>query len=355
MKYLGIDVSRKTSVFFLSDSDGRCLERGVIENSPAAMAAIVSKHRNDDGLRVALETGNGVFRYARAMRDAGADVWVVDTYQNALIRESRKKTDRIDAKQLCDQLRREMLPPKPVYIPKEEEEALRSMVHLRADIVKRRVATGNQAIRVADRNGYYSQKSGLTYKVHWERLVDKAESWPLADRLEVKALYGRFLLLEEQRREVETEIENLRTTERFIQKAELLKTIPGLGPVNIACILARYGEIGRFSNSRQAVSYGGLSPTMRQSGKSSGLGGPITKSGNALLRAYLTQAALAVIKRGNEHDPLYLWYLQVRRRRGWKKARVALARKLLAVAFGVLKHERAFDPSLLRAELQMTV
>lgn len=351
MKYIGIDVSRKTSVFFATDDAGKCIDKGSLENSPVNMAAVVKKHAAGDQVRVAIETGNGVFRYARAMREAGADVWVVDTYQNALIRESRKKTDRLDAKQLCEQLRLGILPPKPVYVPTVEEEALRSLVHARADIVKHRVSISNQAIRIADRHSYYIKKSGLTYQTHWIALLKAAESWSAAEKLEIDFLYARFCLLDDELKKIDKELAGARKTERFEAHAKLLETIPGLGPVNIACVLARYGNFGRFDNSRQVVSYGGLSPTVRQSGKINGLGGRITKSGNALLRGYLTQAALAIIKQADENNPLYVWYLHVRTRRGWKKARVALARKLLAVIFGVIKHNQPFDPALLEKQV----
>jgi hypothetical protein len=57
------------------------------------------------------------------------------------------------------------------------------------------------------------------------------------------------------------------------------------------------------------------------------------------------QAALTFINTADEEHELYKWYDKVRRRRGWKKARVALARKLASVAYGVLRKARPYDPN----------
>ncbi len=347
MRYLGMDLSRKTSTFYVSDARGKKIASGTIENLVSAFESLVHKHKDGDGLKVAIETGNGVFKYARAMRKAGAEVFVVDTYQNALIRESSKKTDKLDAKQLCEQLRKEQLPPKPVYIPTEEEEELRFLVKNRATLVKERTMLSNQTVRIGDRHAYHMKKSALSSTPAWHLLMDKASGWHRDERLSIQHAYERFLLLQKQIHELDNEIATRRKT-TFAKQENLLETIPGLGPVTKAAIIARFGNIDRFTNSRELCRYTGLAPSIRQSGNFGGRGG-ISKQGNALLRSYLTQAALAIILRKNEDDPLYRWYLRVQRRRGWKKARIALARKLTAIIFGVLKHERPYSPEMLYA------
>lgn len=342
MRYLGMDLSRKTSTFYLSDARGKKITSGTIENLASEFEALVLKYKDHEGIKVAIETGNGAFKYARAMRKAGAEVFVVNTYQNALIRESSKKTDRLDAKQLCEQLRKDQLPPKPVYIPTEEEEQLRFLVKCRSTIIKERTMLSNQTVRTADRHGYYMKKSALSSTPAWLSLLEKATGWRRDERLSIQHGYERFLLLQKQLKELDVELANRRKT-TFVKQEELLDTIPGLGPVTKATVIARVGTIERFSSARELCRYSGLSPSIRQSGNYSGQGG-ITKQGNALLRSYLTQAALAIISKRNEQDPLYVWYLKIQRRRGWKKARIALARKLVAVIFGVLKHEKPYNP-----------
>ena len=349
MRYLGIDQSRKTSTFYVSDESGRRIAGGTVDNLAINFANLVSKYKDQDGLKVALETGNGAFKYARAMHDAGAMVWVVDPYQNALIRESTKKTDSLDAKQLCEQLRRGMLPPKPVYIPTENEEQLRFLVRARARVVKERTMLSNYTVRTADRHGYYVKKSALSRQPAWVLLLTEAQGWGSEERLSLKQAHERFLQLEKHLGELDAELA-ARREGTFGKEDKLLETIPGFGAATKTAMIARYGPIERFSNARQLCRYTGLAPSLRQSGNAHGRGG-ITKQGDALLRSYLTQAALAIIVKANEQEPLYVWYLGVKRRRGWKKARVALARKLVSVAYGVLKHGKPYDPNQVSREI----
>ena len=70
--------------------------------------------------------------------------------------------------------------------------------------------------------------------------------------------------------------------------------------------------------------------------------------GNSLLRGYLTQVAVAVLRsRCTDALPLQFWYERLRKKKGWRTARVALARKMTAIAFGVLKTNRPFDPGMI--------
>jgi transposase len=347
MRYLGIDWSRKTSTFDVSDAKGKRLKKGELDNSEESFRRLVRDWKDNEGIRVLIEVGGRVFKWARAMEAEGADVYVLETHQNALIRESTRKTDRRDALQLREQRRLGMVPPDRVPIPEEEEEQLRLLLNARSKAVSRRTAISNQAIRHADSYGLYLYRSACTTDKGWKIIFGHACEWDVAQQLLLKHLYDQFKLIQEQILVLEEELERrCCATPAMAKKVGLLRSIPGVGRVTTWTILARVGDVRRFANSRKLVRYAGLAPSQRQSGNFRG-GGRLTKSGNALLRAYLTQAALGIIQSKRANNPLRIWYEQVKKRRGWKKARVALARKILTVAYGVLKHERAFDPRLL--------
>jgi transposase len=126
---------------------------------------------------------------------------------------------------------------------------------------------------------------------------------------------------------------------------DLLESIPGIGLMTISAIIAYMGDISRFHDSRSVCSYFGLVPRVRESGEQKG-GSRITKCGNSLLRGYLLQGALTILRYKSKPETIGFidFYTGIKIRRGWKKARVALARKLLSVAFGVIKHHQCFDP-----------
>jgi transposase len=127
-----------------------------------------------------------------------------------------------------------------------------------------------------------------------------------------------------------------------------LQTIPGVGPLTAQTLVAAIDRVHRFANARKLVGYIGLAPSVRSSGERVEYG-RITKQGRSEVRAVLVQAAhaLLAIKRDTAR-PLQHWCARVARRRGKKTAIVALARKLLTIAFYLLRDGTTFDPTRVR-------
>jgi transposase len=128
------------------------------------------------------------------------------------------------------------------------------------------------------------------------------------------------------------------------EKKALLDSIPGLGERTIAVLLAFFSDTSRFDNSRQVAAFAGLDPRHHESG-SSVKGKPRqSKVGHAFLRKALYMPAMVTLYKTD-------WGKQFRDRlaAAGKPAKLiigAMMRKLLQVAFGVLKSEKKFDPAL---------
>jgi transposase len=347
MYFIGIDLSRTTAHFFVSDEAGLRLANGKIELTTNALVALYHRF---PGAEIAIETGAATFKLVRALREAGASVFVVNTRTNFLIKRSMQKTDALDAKMLCEQLRERKLPKISVYVPSAEVEELRNLLAFRASLVKERTSACIRAKGLAAHNEVYLRAGALGSKATWQSTLFLVSTWPAAHAAMFRIQHAHFLAFEAQINELEWKI--VEAVEKlYPEQARLLETIPGVGQLSTAALLAYIDDINRFEGARQLCSYIGLSPAMRDSGQHrSRLG--ISKAGNPLLRSYLTQAAVAVRRLPDEH-PLARWYANLVRRRGWQKARVALARKLVAIVFGVLKHQRPFEPLLLQPSRQM--
>lgn len=127
-------------------------------------------------------------------------------------------------------------------------------------------------------------------------------------------------------------------------KQTLLDSIPGLGERTIAALLAFYTSFARFDNARQAAAFAGLDPRHHESG-SSVKGRPrLSKVGHALLRKALYMPAMVALYRT-------AWGQRFRQRlaaAGKPPMLIigAMMRKLIHVAFGVLKSQKPFDPAL---------
>mgnify|MGYP002757986582 FL=1 len=119
-------------------------------------------------------------------------------------------------------------------------------------------------------------------------------------------------------------------------------TIPGVGVQTSAAFAAAVDEAGRFRQSRNAGAYFGLVPRRHQSGELDWTG-RITKQGDGAVRKLLYEAANSILTRSRETFALKTWAMKIAKRRGLKKARVALARRLAVIMHAMLRDGTLFQ------------
>ena len=125
------------------------------------------------------------------------------------------------------------------------------------------------------------------------------------------------------------------------QQRDLLDSIPGIGDLTASYLIAELGDISRFQDVGEVVAFVGLNPRQYQSGKKQTTHG-ISRMGRAALRAALYMPAI-VAKRCNPR--LQAWANQLSQRGlTGKQVIVAIMRKLVHLAYAILKSGRAFDP-----------
>jgi transposase len=123
-----------------------------------------------------------------------------------------------------------------------------------------------------------------------------------------------------------------------------LQTIPGIGPVFSAGILAEIGDIGRFSDQASLAKYAGLSWKKHQSGSFQAQETNMIRTGNRYLRYYLVEAANSV----QRNEPDYRAYYQKKYREvpkhQHKRALVLTARKLVRLVDALLRNAQIYTP-----------
>lgn len=129
--------------------------------------------------------------------------------------------------------------------------------------------------------------------------------------------------------------------------AERLLEIPGLGPQCVSRLLTTVGDINRFAGPKNLVAYYGLVPRSHTTGHNEKIG-RITKHGDRLMRTFLVQGAHSLlVANANGHlakSALKKWIdKKLTAGMQFSKIVVALAAKLLRVAYAVLKYEDKFD------------
>ena len=125
----------------------------------------------------------------------------------------------------------------------------------------------------------------------------------------------------------------IRETVANDERAKLLDIIPGIAPYSALYLSTTLDDVERFQDSKHAAAYLGLAPSLYQSGDVS-YTGHITKAGDPVLRSILIQCARASIK---SDERMKEFYLRIKRKRGERKAIVAVARKMVVCAYWILK------------------
>lgn len=129
------------------------------------------------------------------------------------------------------------------------------------------------------------------------------------------------------------------------QQQLLLKTIPGIGKLTAARLIAEIGDISAFDSADQLDAFAGLNPKGSRSGSSVFHKAHISREGRSFLRSILYMPAIVAWR----CNPIVRRFCQRLLSRGLPKMAIVAAamRKLLHLVFGILKHQMPFDPNFL--------
>jgi transposase len=154
-----------------------------------------------------------------------------------------------------------------------------------------------------------------------------------------------IVTLSAQKRRLERLIrQQIRSHQQLCRDHQLLCTIKGIGSLTAAILLAEMARPGQVERARQAAAHAGLAPRREESGSSVRRNRGLGKEGNRYLRKALYMPALVAIK---YNAPLSHFACRLRSAGKPKMSIVcAVMRKLIHIAFGVLKHQKPFNPSL---------
>lgn len=121
-----------------------------------------------------------------------------------------------------------------------------------------------------------------------------------------------------------------------------MMTVPGIGAMTALAFKAAIDDPRRFTSSSKVGPYLGLTPRQYQSGESEWIGG-IGKTNDPLLRSYLYEAAGVLMTRVHRSCPLKMWAIRLAKRIGWKRASVAVARKLAIILHAIWRNGTEFE------------
>ena len=322
--FMGIDLAKASFDFCLLSAHNALLWQGRFSNDPNGikqfLAALGASRWKPSLIHFGLES-SGVYGKAliAGLHQAGLGLSVLNPAQVKYFAFSvlrRTKNDRVDARiiaHFC--LERKPLATRPLRVV---EEQLKVLVHERES-------------RVAEQNREKARAKKDPFQIALPSLICRQRQ-------------ARLKQLQKEITQLDSAINKLIASDALLKtQSKLLCSIPGIAQTTAAKLLSELAG-KEFHSARQLAAYAGLTPSEFSSGGSAYGKTHLSKIGNAFLRKALYLPA-AVARRWCK--PLKPWVNLLQERKLSDLAiRGAIMRKLLHIAFGILKHQKPFDPSL---------
>ena len=292
-----------------------------------------------DGDLVIMEAGSSSFNLARfLMNSTRAEVIVLNPAQLRLIWDSQRKSDKADAMKLAcigRDMRREAWPV--VSVPTEEEQAERSIATFHVFLKEDETAKLNRLFALFNSSGYPDiDKKRCKEDPEYRSLI--AESLLSGQAAEIARIMNDGIdLVQSQIEAVKEELISICLKHPYEAIAWL--SMPGIGPVNAATLIAYVGDGARFSKPEQLMNYAGLVPRLNQSGITD-IHGKVTKMGCRCVRRNIVQGASTILThKYNPSCPLSRFaYRKKKELIHHGKAAVAVANHMLRIGLALLHH-----------------
>ena len=338
---MAIDLGKFKSMVCLYNTDNQehmfatvATERGYFET--------VFKHMSPD--LVVVEACGPSGWVGDLCQELGLKYIACSTHQDAwLFKNVKRKTDKDDALKLARlAVMKELVP---THVPSKAVRERRRLIKYRKKMVDRingvkcaiRSVFSNQGIQIS--SGAQTWHSGRQFLIDNAKPLDQCGSEELW-RGELLLELNHLATLEAQLSAIEKRLEQIAKADAQIQRVQ---TINGVGRVTAEAIVAYIDDPHRFKSARQVGSYAGLVPRQYQSGITDRRG-RITKRGPRLLRTLLLECAWCSL-RYNQWSRETYDRIHAGKQPRKKKAAVAIARRILVLAWAMMRNETDYDAS----------
>jgi transposase len=327
IKTLGIDIAKNVFQLHGVNRNGRVvLKRRVMRDQ--LLAALTQIER----CTVVIEACTGAFYWARKFEGLGHQVKIISPqYVKPFVR--RQKNDGNDAEAICTAACQPHIP----FVPKKsvEQQDIQALHRARQRMVNHRTSVVSQ-IRglLLDRGFAFAKSITRARRVIPQILADLDNELTAMARETIAELYDLFRDLDRRIVSFDRKIDAVFRDNEACQRIARIK---GVGPKTATAAIAAIGDGSEFKNGRHFAAWVGLVPRQHSSGDRKVLMG-ISKRGNQHLRSLLVHGARAVVRTApSKPDPNNKWVNQLRERRGFNRATVAIANKNARIIWAVLR------------------
>ena len=332
--YAGLDVSLELTSVCVVDSQGQVVREAKVASDPEALIRFMCD-LDLQITRVALEAGPLSQWLHAALVDAGFETVLLETrHVKAALSAMTVKTDRRDARGIAQLLRLGWY--RSVHAKSASSQEVRALLTARK-LIQSKLLDIESGIRGVLRG--FGLKVGPISRGRFEaRILELVDGHAMLETVIGSMLAARAALEAEFKR-LHRELLGLVRADPVCRQ---LMSVPGVGAIVAITFKSGVDDPSRFKRSRDVGPHFGLTPRKYQSGELD-VTGSISKVGDRMVRTALYEAASVMLTRTVRFSGLKAWAMAVAKRRGTKKARVALARKL-----GVILHRMWVDGTSFR-------
>ena len=334
---LGIDLGKTVFHLVGLDASGQ-----VVIRKRCSRTQLLAFTANVQAQLIGMEACSGAHFLGRALRAQGHDVRLMPA-QHVKPYVQTNKSDYIDAEAIAEAVQR----PRMRFVPIKTEEQLdlQALHRVRERWVMRRTAVVNQVRSLLLERGLTVPKGRRHLNQALPRILEDAEL-PLSGSFRV-LLAQLKLELEQLAARIEQMDAVLEQEARENEACQRLTTIPGVGPVTATALIAAIGNGSAFGKGRDLSTWMGIVPgEFTTGGKQKLLG--ISKRGNKYLRRLFVQGARSVLQQRDKQAPgLSLWLAQLLACKHQNVVVVALANKLVRIAWAVLCKNESYRAPVL--------
>jgi len=320
--YAGIDVSLELSSICVVDATGQIFREAKVASEPEALVAFLTSL----GLpltRIGLEAGPlSQWLYAGLAKVGHAVVLLETRHVKAALSAMIVKTDRRDARGIAQLLRMGWF--RPVHCKSPPAQEVRALL-----VARKQLQAKMRDVELSLRGllrGFGLKVGEISKGQFAARVRTLVAGHMMLERIAEAMLRAREAL--------QAEFGKLHRAMLAIVRGDevcrRLMTVPGIGALIAVTFTSAVDRPARFSHSRAVGAHFGLTPKRYQSGETD-ITGAVSRVGDPMVRTALYEGAHIMLTRAVRFSALKHWALQVAKRRGMRRAKVALARKLAVI------------------------
>lgn len=332
-EYIGLDVSMKETAVSIRRG-GKRVWRGKCASDPGVISSLLRRHA-PAATKVVFETGPLSVWFYHALTAEGLPAICIDArHAKAALDMAANKTDANDADGLAHLA--EVGFYREVRVKGFDSMLTRTLVAARTRLVRIKTELSNQIRGMMKTFGLVVPAGkGSKFEEHVRSLL--ADHTGLASiLLPLLDVWGGLRL------RVAELSRQLLADARNSQACQLLMSIPGVGAVTATSFATAIEDPENFRKSRSVGAWLGLTTRRYQSGEVD-YDGHISRRGDRHVRSLLYEAAVVILTRSSAESGLRTWGLKLRERVGFKRAAVAVARRLAVTMHAMLKSGEMFD------------